>query len=555
MMIEDYLRTVLTDALRRCADAGLLPAGVPDRVALEQPPQPDMGDFSTNVALIAAKSAGRKPRDLAHEIVERIAADDELVARIEVAGPGFINFHLKPKWLQDTLAQILRAPKQFGRSEAGAGKRVNVEFVSANPVGPLHIGNARGGPIGDVLASLFEWTGHQVTREYYVNDGRDNTQLNLFGKSVRLRYLQALGRAVEYPPDCYQGEYVQEYAALIRQRHGDALAGDEHTDLEFADLVLPDVIEELRRDCDDFGIEFDTWTSERRLLDGGDVDAARQRLDELGETREADDAVWLTTSAHGDDQDRVLIRRTGAPTYLATDVAYHLDKYQRGHDALIDVWGPDHHGHVVPTRAGVACLGYPPDSFEILIHQTVRLLRGGEVVRMSKRAGAVVSLRELLDEVGRDVARFFLLMRSSDAHLDFDLDLAVERSEKNPVYYVQYAHTRMCGIFREAEAKGVTLDAASADLSRLTDPDELALLRRLADFPGEVLTAAEARAPHRITNYARDLATAFHQFYTNCRVLTEDVGLTGARLALVAGTRHVLRNALTILGVSAPERM
>jgi arginyl-tRNA synthetase len=251
----------------------------------------------------------------------------------------------------------------------------------------------------------------------------------------------------------------------------------------------------------------------------------------------------------------VLIRRTGAPTYLATDVAYHLDKYQRGHDLLIDVWGPDHHGHVGPTQAGVACLGYPPDSFEIVLHQTVRLLRGGEVVRMSKRAGQVVTLRELLDEVGRDVARFFFLMRSSDAHLDFDLDLAVERSEKNPVYYVQYAHTRLCGIFREAAPKGIVFDAASADVSLLTHPDELVLLRRLADFPREIADAMLARAPHRLTNYARDLAAAFHQFYTTCRVLTDDAALTQARLALVEGTRQVLRNALTLLGLSAPERM
>jgi len=554
-MVEDVIKSLLRDALERCRAEGLLPGEVVDEIGLDRPPRPDLGDLSSNVALTASARSNLNPRELAQALVNRLQAPPDLVRQVDIAGPGFINFHLRPKWLWDTLAQILREPDQYGRSDVGRGRRVNVEFVSANPVGPLHIGNARGGPLGDVLASLLQWTGHQVTREYLINDGPDNTQLNLFGKSVKLRYLEALGRQVEYPQDCYQGEYVKHYAQLVVQRHGDQYANDDRPDLFYADLVLADVIEDLRRDCAACGLQFDVWFRERALLESGAVEEVYARLHERGATYEKDGAVWLKTTAQGDDEDRVVRRRTGATTYLITDAAYHRDKFERGHELLIDVWGPDHHGHVLPTKAAVACLGYPEQSFEIILHQTVRLIRGGQLVKMSKRRGEVVTLRELLEEVGRDVTRFFFLMRSSDAHLDFDLDLAVERSEKNPVYYVQYAHARMCSIFREAQERRVAPEPGAARLELLEHPDEMALLRQLADFPREVADAARARAPHRLTTYARHLAAAFHQFYTNCRVLGEEADLTQARLALVHGTQIVLQNALSILGITAPERM
>ncbi|MFQ6132795.1 MAG: arginine--tRNA ligase [Armatimonadota bacterium] len=554
-MIEDRVRSLLQQALDRCVADGVLPREAAGDIALDRPPRAELGDLSSNLALTTAPRADMSPRELAQALLDRLEAPADLVREVSVAGPGFLNFFLHPTWLWQSLAEMLRRPDQYGRSDLGRGKRVNVEFVSANPVGPLHIGNARGGPLGDALASLLEWTGHRVTREYLVNDGPDNTQLLLFGKSVKLRYLEALGRQVEFPQDWYGADYVKRYAQLIVERHGEAYADDERPDLFYADLVLEDVVEDLRRDCAAVGIEFDVWFHERSLLESAEVDRVYARLHELAATYEKDDALWLKTTDHGDDEDRVVRRRTGATTYLITDAAYHASKFERGHELLIDVWGPDHHGHVLPTKAAVACLGYPEEDFEIIMHQTVRLMRGGEVVKMSKRRGEVVTLRELVEEVGPDVTRFFFLMRSSDAHLDFDLDLAVERSEKNPVYYVQYAHARMCSIFREAQERGVELEPATAPLERLEHEDELALLRRLADFPGEVASAARSRAPHRLTGYVRELAADFHQFYTSCRVLGDDADLTQARLALLRGTQIVLRNALSILGISAPERM
>ncbi|MFQ5810240.1 MAG: DALR anticodon-binding domain-containing protein, partial [Armatimonadota bacterium] len=374
--------------------------------------------------------------------------------------------------------------------------------------------------------------------------------------SVRARYLQALGRAADVPEDGYHGRYVVEYGRLLAERHGEEHADSDQPDVFFADLVMDDVLAGLRRDCSDLGIEFDTWFSERKLRAGDEVDTVLGALRERGETYERDGAVWLRTTAHDDDEDRVLVRRTGAPTYLATDVAYHADKYDRGHDLLIDIWGPDHHGRIIPMRAAVECLGYADRDFELIMHQTVRLISGGEVVRMSKRGGTMVSLRDIMDAVGPEVARYFLLTRSADAHIDFDLEVAKKQSDENPVYYVQYAHTRMCGIFRTAAAANVPIDdLGAADLSLLEHEDELALLRLLADFPGYVEAAALARAPHRLTTFGQTIAQQFHQFYGSCRVVTEDTGLTAARLALVRGAQIVMRNALSLLGVSAPEQM
>ncbi|MGD8237714.1 MAG: arginine--tRNA ligase [Armatimonadota bacterium] len=555
-MPERALRRAIAEATAACADDGICEAAEAEAVRLERPPRAEMGDFAANTAMALAGAAKMKPRELAQAIIERLELPEGLVERVEIAGPGFINFHLSNQWLYDALAAVLRQDAQYGRSTIAAGKRANVEFVSANPVGPIHIGNARGGPLGDVIASLLEAIGYDVEREYYINDAEDNTQLIKFGASVRARYLQALGRAADVPEDGYHGEYVAEYAELLAERHGEEYADSDEPDVFFADLVMPDVLEGLRRDCGDLGIEFDTWFSERKLRSSDEVDTVLAALAERGETYERDEATWLRTTAHEDDEDRVLVRRTGAPTYLATDVAYHADKYGRGHDLLIDIWGPDHHGRIIPMRAAVECLGYAERDFELIMHQTVRLISGGEVVRMSKRGGTMVSLRDIMDAVGPEVARYLLLTRSADAHIDFDLEVARKQSDENPVYYVQYAHTRMCGIFRTAaEADAPSGDLAAADLSVLQHEDELALLRLLADFPGYVEAAAVARAPHRLTTFAQSLAQQFHQFYGSCRVLSEDAALTAARLALVKGTQIVMRNALGLLGVSAPEQM
>jgi arginyl-tRNA synthetase len=555
-MPEGTLRQALAEATACCAKDGICEAIEAENVRLDRPPRPEMGDFSANAAMALAKSAKMNPRELAAAIIERLELPATLVDRVEVAGPGFINFHLSNQWLHDALAAVLEQDEGYGQSTVGAGKRVNVEFVSANPVGPIHIGNARGGPVGDVIANLLEAIGYNVEREYYINDAEDNTQLGTFGASVRARYLQALGRDAEMPEDAYRGDYVAGYGELLAERHGDAHADADESDVFFADLVMGDVLDELKRDCGDLGIEFDRWFSERKLREGGEVDAVLDALAERGETYEEDDATWLRTTAHGDDQDRVLVRRTGAPTYLATDVAYHADKYDRGHDVVIDIWGPDHHGRIIPMRAAVACLGYADKEFELIMHQTVRLVSGDEVVQMSKREGTMVSLRDIIDAVGPEVARYLLLTRSTDAHIDFDLEVAKKQSDENPVYYVQYAHTRMCGIFRKAEEQNVPTDRLrEADLSPLAHEDELDLLRSLADFPGYVEGAALARAPHRLTTFAQVLGQQFHHFYTSCRVVTDDEALTQARLALVRGGQIVMRNTLSLLGVSAPEHM
>ncbi len=555
-MPERTVRQAIADATAACAAEGICEAVPVEAVSLERPPRPEMGDFAANTAMILAKAAKMKPRELAEAIVARLKLPEGFAERVEIAGPGFINFHLSNQWLYDALATTLAQGVSYGRSTIGAGKRANVEFVSANPVGPIHIGNARGGPVGDVIANLLQAIGYEVEREYYINDASDNTQLNKFGASVRARYLQALGRDAELPEDGYHGDYVADYGRLLAERHGDEYADADESDVFFADLVLDDVVEGMRRDCSDLGIEFDTWFSERELRQRGAVQQVLDQLAKREETYERDGATWLRTTAHGDDQDHVLVRRTGAPTYLATDVAYHANKYDRGHDLLIDIWGPDHHGRIVPMRAAVACLGYEDRDFELIMHQTVRLVRGGKVVPMSKRGGTMVSLRDIIDAVGGDVARYLLLTRSTDAHIDFDLEVAKRQSEENPVYYVQYAHTRMCGIFRTAEQANVATDhVASADFSLLQHDDELALLRAIADFPGYVQTAAVARAPHRLTTFAQSLAQQFHQFYTSCRVVTDDDALTQARLALVRGTQIVMRNTLNLLGVSAPEHM
>lgn len=555
-VIEDVLRDALREALQRCAARGVPVRPDVEEIRVEVPPRRELGDFSSNVALAHAKAADIPARELAQRIAEALELPEGLVERVEVAGPGFLNFHLGRRWLHDELRRILADGEAYGTCNVGEGRRVNIEFVSANPVGPLHIGNARGAPLGDVIANLLSAIGYEVHREYYVNDGPDNTQVNLFGASLRARYLEAIGRPSEMPEDGYYGDYVRRYAGLLVQRHADSLADDQLPDLEWARLVLDDVLEDIRRDCSDFGVEFDTWFRESTLFERGDIDRVLERLGELGETYERDGAIWLRTSAHGDDEDRVVVRSHGAgPSYLGSDVAYHCDKYERGFDHLIDIWGPDHHGRIIATRAGVEALGYADRGFEIIMHQTVRLLRGGKPVRMSKRRGEIVSLREILDAVGRDVARFFFLMRSTESHLDFDLDLAMEQSNENPVYYVQYAHTRMCGIFRQAAEQGVRPEPEKADLSLLVDDREVELMRHLVEFPGEVLSAAQARAAHRLTHYARELARRFTLFYEACKVLGDDPALTQARLALVRGAQVVLGNTLRILGVSAPERM
>jgi len=509
------------------------------------------------VAMVLASRLGQPPRKIAEAIVAEFP-DAAMVTGIDVAGPGFINFTLSPAWLQQALARCLAEGTRYGCSDQGGGERVQVEFVSANPVGPIHIGNARGGPYGDVLANLLQATGYQVEREFYVNDGPHNTQAQIFGRSLQARYRELLGLPFEFPEDGYRGEYVVEMAREIIQRDGDKYADlpqDEAGARKFFEMALPEIVAAMREDCHALGIDFDNWFYESQLYETGEVQREIERLLQKGAAYEKDGAIWLRTQEYGDDQDRVLVRADGRPTYIASDVAYARNKFNRGFERAIYVLGPDHAGYIPRMKAAFAAIGIDPQRLEILMYQNVRLLEGGQVLSLSKRKGTLVTMREIVESVGRDAARFFLLMRSAESHLDFDLDLARSESEDNPVYYVQYAHTRVCGIQREAQAQGYD-PAAEADLSLLTAPQELALLRKLAQYPDEVALAAASRAPHRLTHFSRELAQTFHQFYTACRVLDKDnPSLSAARLKLVTGTRIVLANLLGLLGVSAPERM
>ncbi len=557
-MIRRQLVAELGKALARVAQGQGFPELAAADIELTDPPNPDMGDFSTNVALIAAKQAAMAPRQLAELIAQELQKSGLPLARVEVAGPGFINMFISEAWLTDTVAEILREKVAYGRCDDGAGVRVQVEFVSANPVGPIHIGNARAAPFGDCLASLLEATGCDVQREYYVNDGPYNTQALNFGRSIQARYLQALGRDTQVPEDGYQGDYVTEMGRRLAAAHGDEYADlplDEETAYRFFAVFEAEIIEQAEADCRDFGIEFDVWFTEKSLYDNGDIEREIAGLTEKGMAYEQDGAVWLRTGDFGDEKDRVLVRSDGRPTYIAADAAYAANKFARGFDRVIYVFGPDHAGYVPRLQAVLAACGFDLERVETMVYQNVRMIRGGETVKLAKRKGQIYSVRDLIDEVGRDAARFFFLMRSNDSHLDFDLDLAVKQSEENPVYYVQYAHARICSIVKQAEARDFKF-APEPDLSLLKHPSELALMRKLADYPHELQSAAEARAPHRLTTYLRELTQLFHQFYTNCQVLNaEDIATSTARMALADATRQVLANCLGILGITAPESM
>jgi arginyl-tRNA synthetase len=551
-VIETELVEWLGVGLRTAApELGLDPDAlpVPELTATRQK---EHGDFATNVALALAGRAGRPPREVAEAIVAALP-DAPFVARVEVAGPGFINLFTTEDWLHDVVRQILAEGPAFGRG-APSGERIQVEFVSANPTGPLTIGHARNAAIGDTLARLLSFAGHDVEREFYFNDA--GGQMDRFGLSVEARYLQALGRDATVPEDGYHGEYVAGYAADILATEGPGLAdlppGERFLRMrtEGAQRAMAGMRATLAR----FGIVFDTYVSEASLADKGEIGLAVERLTAAGATFEADGALWFRSTDHGDDKDRVLIRSNGQHTYFAADCAYVIDKFGRGFDHLLYVWGADHHGDVVRVTAAATVLGYDPARLELLLYQFVTFLRGGEPVKMSKRAGTFVTLDELMDEVGADAARFHLLLFSNDHAMNFDIVEVARATMDNPVYYVQYAHARIASILRAAAEAGLHPDPG-ADLALLTHEAELDLARALAGVPGVIATAAELRAPHRLTHAAQDLAARCHRFYTESRVLTDDPALGRARLALAAAAKQTLAILLDLVGVSAPDRM
>jgi arginyl-tRNA synthetase len=541
--------------------------GAPESVAveLERPRNPEHGDFATNVAMLLARPLRRAPREIADELVDRLDLSSAGVRSAEVAGPGFINFRLAGDYLLGGLAAIVERGEAYGRSEAGAGTPVVVEFVSANPTGPLHIGHGRQAALGDAVAELLAWTGWSVQREFYYNDAGE--QIARLARSVWSRYQQHLGREVPFPEDGYHGSYVTELAARFAEQAGDRYLGDESP--EALDAMRVFAVAELRaeqnRDLDAFRVHFDHFFLESSLYDGGRVEETTRRLRETGLVYEKDGALWLETTRFGDDKDRVMVKSSGQPTYFLPDVAYHVTKWERGFRRAINVQGADHHGTVARVRAGLRALGLPEGYPEYVLHQMVTVMRGGEEVKFSKRAGDYVTLRDLVDEVGADVTRYFFLMRRSEAQLTFDLDLALDQSEKNPVYKLQYAHARMCSIFRRARERdpGLLDGAGEADLTRLGEPAEQEIVKLLLRFPEVVSCAAERHAPHSICEYLEEVAGVVNSWYhtgnldPSLRVVGPEVPpeVSRARLVMADAIRLVLANGLRVLGVTAPERM
>ncbi|HET9671515.1 MAG TPA: arginine--tRNA ligase [Actinomycetota bacterium] len=552
-MIEERLAALLSDALAAVApDIGLVgPLPSPE---LERPRRKGFGDFSTNLAMVAASSAGVKPRDVAEALVAALP-EAPFLERAEVAGPGFVNLWTTDEWLHDVLRRIVREGERYGAGEP-TGERIQVEFVSANPTGPLTIGHARNAAIGDALARLLAFAGHEVEREYYFNDA--GGQMDRFGASVEARYLQLLGRDAPMPEDGYHGDYVADLARAILGSEGPDLAdlpeGERFLRLRALGAAL--AMAGIRATLDRFGVTFDSYLLEASLAERGEIAQAIDRLRATGHVYDADGATWFRSTAFGDDKDRVVIRSDGTHTYFGADVAYVLDKFARRFDHLVYVWGADHHGDVVRVKGVAEALGFDPERVEIVLYQFVSFLRGGAPVKMSKRAGTFVSLDELIDEVGTDAARFHLLLFSNDRPMNFDIEEVARQSLENPVYYVQYGHARIASILRKAADEGVGLSPSDeVDLSLLSTEPELELLRALADAPTTISTAADQRAPHKLTHAAQELAATFHRFYTACRVVSDDAALTRARLVLVAATKRVLATLLVLLGVSAPESM
>ena len=552
-MIEDRLRAALTDAVAAAAQALGLQPPFPEP-ELQRPRLKGFGDFTTNVAMVVASMAGGDPRETASAIVEALPPAPFL-AKAEVAGPGFINLWTTDDWLHDTLRQIVREGDRYGGGEP-TGQRIQVEFVSANPTGPLTIGHARNAAIGDALARLLTFAGHEVEREYYFNDA--GGQMDRFGASVEARYLQLLGRDAELPEDGYHGDYVTDLARDILKAEGPGLAelAPEERFVRLREEGARRAMEQIRVTLTRFGVAFDTYFLEASLVDKGEIAQAIERLREVGSAYDAEGATWFRSTAFGDDKDRVAIRSDGTHTYFGADIAYVLDKFSRGFDHLVYVWGADHHGDIARVKGAATALGLDPERVEIVMYQFVSFLRGGEPVKMSKRAGTFVSLDELIDEVGTDAARFHLLLFSNDRPMNFDIAEVARQSLENPVYYVQYGHARIASILRKASQEGVELHPIEeANLAILASEPEQDLLRALADVPGLIATAAEQRAPHRLTHAAQELAATFHRFYTACRVVSDDPATTQARLWLSSATKRVLANLLGLVGVSAPDAM
>ncbi|MEO5341820.1 MAG: arginine--tRNA ligase [Gammaproteobacteria bacterium SHHR-1] len=605
--MKNQIQDLIRQALQGLIDQGLMPEGEPTNFSVERSRDPSHGDFASNAALVCAKLARCKPQELAEKLVAELGAElgrPDLVERIEIAGPGFINFYLSHSAYHGLIPQILQQGHGFGRSALGAGKRVQVEFVSANPTGPLHVGHGRGAAYGSVVANLLEAVGYSVHREYYVNDA--GRQMDILAASVWLRYLELCGEGLRFPANGYKGDYVWDIAATLHREHADAYrqsaeavfadlpedaayadeldgegqplpgapAGDKEAHIDglvnrakqllgdnryryVFELGLNTILDDIRDDLALFGVEYQEWYSERSLTESGAVNKAIERLRQAGHAYEQDGALWFCSTAFGDEKDRVLVRDNGQTTYFASDIAYHMDKLERGFDRVIDIWGADHHGYVPRVKAALQALGDDPGKLDVLLVQFAILYKNGERMQMSTRSGEFVTLRQLRKEVGRDAARFFYVMRRCEQHLDFDLDLATSQSSDNPVYYVQYAHARICAVLRQGAEKGLQVEpsAGTANLELLSESHELSLLKQLSRYPEVLESAALQQEPHQLTHYLRELANDFHTYYNAHAFLVAEDALRDARIKLILAVREVIRNGLNLLGVSAPEQM
>lgn len=554
--MKNRLITLLRESLKTCIDRKILAVAAPPFIEMEMTKDIAHGDYASNIAMVLAKQAGAAPRKIAEMLCAQISDSDHILDKMEIAGPGFINFFIKEQIWAQLLAEVDTLREQFGGNESGKGKRVQVEFVSANPTGPLHIGHARGAVIGDVIANILTASGYAVHREYYINDA--GNQMNNLGTSVLLRHRELLGKDADFPENCYQGDYIRAIAREIHDKYGDVyIDGDRDEAVRFyTDYAASVILNEIKDDLKAFGIVFDEYFSERELYRDNGVERLLDDLEGSGYIYREEETRWFKTTKFGDEKDRVVVRKNGDPTYFAADISYHRNKFARGFDRVIDIWGADHHGYIPRMYAGIQALGFPKDTLRIVLVQLVNLLRDGKPVAMSTRSGEFVTMKEVVDEVGKDAARYNFLMRRSDSHLDFDLELAKRQSNENPVYYVQYAHARICSIMRLAADKDCPVPAYDAvDVRQLILPEEVGLIKVIARFPEIVSGAAITLEPHRLTFYLNELAGLFHSYYNKHKVISDDRGLTQARLFLVMSIRTTISNGLTLLGVSAPETM
>ena len=552
-MIRARLKEVLDLCFENGVREGNWSAAGAGKFAVELPKHKGQGDFSTNFAMVLAGIEKKNPREIAGVIAQMLAGETELVAKVEVAGPGFVNIFIQPAVWHGVIPVVFHGGDAFGRSTVGQGRRVMVEFVSANPTGPLSIGHGRQAILGDSIARLLEATGHDVYREYYYNDA--GRQMRVLGESTRARYLEKLGQPHQFPEDGYQGEYIHEIAQQLIDEQGDSLK--DHEDVTpFKQKAERFIFKDISGTLERMGIIFDNYFNEHSLYEDGHIDDVVARLREKGLVYEKDGAVWFKTTEFGQEQDRVIIKSSGEPTYRLPDIAYHREKFKRGFDWLVDIFGSDHIATIPDVKCGVRALGYDDEKITVVLHQFVTLTRDGKQVKMSTRKATFVTVDELLDEVGVDVARFFFMMRKADSQLEFDLNLATRESQENPVYYVQYGHARMCSILEQARAKGIALlPFAEVAAARLQEPEELELLKTMSQFSAVVENAALDLEPHKMIFFLLDLAGQFHSYYNKHKVVTDDVGLSQARLCLIRALLQVFRNGLTIVGLSAPEKM